>query len=50
MRQAVDTFQASIANLKHLLDLQGLPGGACRMAIDAPDAERQAALAQLVSG
>jgi 4-hydroxy-tetrahydrodipicolinate synthase len=49
VRIAVDTVQGSIANIKHLLDLQGLPGGRCRMAIDAPDAECQTALAQLIS-
>lgn len=46
---AVKTVDGSIANIKHLLDLQGLPGGRCRMAIDPPDAARRAALAALLT-
>jgi 4-hydroxy-tetrahydrodipicolinate synthase len=48
VKAAVDTVQGSIANIKHLLDLQGLPGGRCRMAIDSPGSERRAALARLL--
>jgi 4-hydroxy-tetrahydrodipicolinate synthase len=48
VRAAVDTVQGSIANIKHLLDMQGLPGGRCRMAIDSPGPERRTALARLL--
>jgi 4-hydroxy-tetrahydrodipicolinate synthase len=48
VQSAVKTVDGSIANIKHLLDLQGLPGGRCRMAIDPPDAVRRAALASLL--
>jgi 4-hydroxy-tetrahydrodipicolinate synthase len=46
---AVKTVDGSIANIKHLLDLQGLPGGRCRMAIDPPDASRRPTLAALLT-
>jgi 4-hydroxy-tetrahydrodipicolinate synthase len=49
VQAAVRTVDGSIANLKHLLDLQGLPGGRCRMAIDPPDTGRRAALAGLLT-
>lgn len=49
IRSAVQTVGGSIANLKHLLDRQGLPGGRCRMAIDTPDASQRAALARLLT-
>ncbi|TDD17666.1 dihydrodipicolinate synthase family protein [Kribbella turkmenica] len=48
VRSAVDTVHGSIANLKYLLDLQGLPGGRCRMAIDPPGTRHRAALADLL--
>ncbi|MEV0286132.1 dihydrodipicolinate synthase family protein [Kribbella sp. NPDC050820] len=49
VHSAVKTVDGSIANIKHLLDLQGLPGGRCRMAIDPPNADRRAALARLLA-
>jgi 4-hydroxy-tetrahydrodipicolinate synthase len=49
VQAAVQTVEGSIANIKHLLDLQNLPGGRCRMAIDPPGTERRAALARLLT-
>ncbi|MFV0452551.1 MAG: dihydrodipicolinate synthase family protein [Propioniciclava sp.] len=39
----------SIANLKHALDLQGLPGGLCRMSIDAPGPQIRPVIADVVA-
>jgi 4-hydroxy-tetrahydrodipicolinate synthase len=45
----VQIVNGSIAGMKRLLDLQGLPGGRCRMAIDPPGAPQRAALARLLT-
>ncbi len=49
VQAAVKAVDGSIANIKHLLDLQGLPGGRCRMAIDPPNPQHREALAALLS-
>jgi 4-hydroxy-tetrahydrodipicolinate synthase len=48
VESAVKTVGGSIAGIKHLLDLQGLPGGRCRMAIDPPNPGQRTALATLL--
>ncbi|GAA1007998.1 dihydrodipicolinate synthase family protein [Acrocarpospora pleiomorpha] len=49
VRTAVDRIEGDIARIKHLLDLQGLPGGRCRMAIDPPRPDQITALTPLVA-
>lgn len=47
--RVVSVLGPSIARLKHALDLQGLAGGACRMAIDPPTEEDRARIAEVVA-
>ena len=49
VESAVKTVDGSIANIKHLLDLQGLPGGRSRMAIDPPTPKQNTALSALLT-